>query len=240
MNYEVDRGVLIYNGIDTRDFGVWLSGSGTYDAPARYYTSVVIPGRNGTLTVDSGAFEEVDHIYPAFIPENFNANIEGLRNLLLANPGYHRLEDGYHPEEYYLAKFMDGLSVDVAPRAIGGSFSMKFRRDPRRFLRSGELSVPILNGGHIDNPTSFPSKPVIEVTGYGQLTIGSQVITITNQYASIIIDCEMMDCYSGTYNANAYVTFAGNDFPVLNPGQNNITFANTITALKITPHWWRV
>ena len=240
MEYEINRGTFLYNGINSQDFGVWLKGGGTFNAPARIYSSIAIPGRNGTLTLDSGAYEETEHTYEAFIVDDFPSNIMGLRNALLSDPGTHRLEDSYHPEEYYLAKYMDGLEVDVAPRAIGGAFSLRFRRDPRRFLKIGEMPVTVESGGHIDNPTLFPAKPVIRVTGYGTLYVGSQMVTVTQHFAYVDIDCEMMDCYNGTANANPYVTMQGNKFPELQPGRTGITYSGNITAIEITPRWWRV
>lgn len=240
MNYEINRGTVIFDGINSQDYGVWIKGSGVYSAPARRYSSITIPGRNGTLTIDEGVFEEVEHNYPAFIPENFTVNIRAFRNALLSRAGYKRMTDSYHPDEYYRAKFMDGLEVTPAPRAIGGEFELRFRRDPRRFLVSGDITQAVGNGGYIENPTAFPSKPLIRVTGYGEMYVGNDKITIEQQYEYIDIDCEMMNCYHGTSNANPYVEFQKNDFPVLNPGRTGITCDQTITRIEITPHWWRI
>ena len=128
MNYEINRGTVIFDGINSQDYGVWIKGSGVYSAPARRYSSITIPGRNGTLTIDEGAFEEVEHNYPAFIPENFTVNIRAFRNDLLSRAGYKRMTDSYHPDEYYRAKFMDGLEVTPAPRAIGGPLGPSLTR----------------------------------------------------------------------------------------------------------------
>jgi phage-related protein len=87
MKYEISRGTIVYNGIKIKDYGVWAKGGGMYSAPARRYTSLTVPGRNGVLTIDEGAFEEVEHEYPCFIAEDFPVNIQGLRNALLASPG---------------------------------------------------------------------------------------------------------------------------------------------------------
>ena len=240
MSYAINQGTLVFNGINSQNFGVWLKGGGTYNAPARQYSSVTIPGRNGTLTLDSGAFEEAEHNYEAFIVNDFPSNIEGLRSAFLSSPGYHRLEDSYHTDEYYMAKYMDGLEVEPAPLAVGGAFALRFRRDPRRFLKSGETSATVPNGGSVSNPTSFPSQPLIKVTGYGTLYVGSQQIVIAQHFAFVNIDCEMMDCYSGTENANPYVTMQGNNFPELQPGTTGITYSGNITKVEITPRWWRI
>lgn len=137
-SYIEENGYFIFDGIKSSDYGVWINGGGTFDAPKRRYKDYTVPGRNGTLTIDEGVFEEIEVIYPAFIARDFPANIEAFRNELMSRSGYVRMTDSYHPDEYYLAKYMDGLEADVLPAGVGGQFNLKFKRDPRRFLVSGE------------------------------------------------------------------------------------------------------
>ena len=66
---------IIIAGRDLADFGVYISGNGTYNAPARDVKSVAIPGRNGELTLDNGRFKNVTVKYPAFIVEDFGRNV---------------------------------------------------------------------------------------------------------------------------------------------------------------------
>ena len=240
MTYLEQNGYFIFDNVCSSDFDVWINGGGTYNAPKRQYTTVKVPGRNGSLTIDNNAFDEIEHTYTAFIAKNFSENIENFRNELLSRPGHRILRDTYHPSEFYRARFMNGLEVDVAPAAAGGAFTLTFERDPRRFLVSGEFVNKLDSGSMLFNPTRFASKPLIHVTGYGTLTINGTAITISNSYPDIYIDSELMDCYSGTANANGAVTFANGEFPVLEPGENTITYSLTITELTITPRWWRI
>ena len=239
MKYEISRGTIVYNGIKIKDYGVWAKGGGMYSAPARRYTPLTVPGRNGVLTIDEGAFEEVEHEYPCFIAEDFPVNIQGLRNALLASPGYHTLTDDYNPDEFYNARYMDGLEVDVAPRAIAGSFTLRFRRDPRRFLKDGAVARVVTNGGELLNPTLYPAKPMIRVTGYGELYIGSQRIAISSGFPYVDIDSETMECFYGTQSAGTKVVL-GADFPELSAGTTGITWNGSITGVTITPRWWRI
>ena len=65
-----------FNGKSSSDFSTYISGSGTYDAPKRDVSTVEIPGRNGSLTIDNGRYENIDLKYPAFIRSNFKANTD--------------------------------------------------------------------------------------------------------------------------------------------------------------------
>ena len=103
-----------------------------------------------------------------------------------------------------------------------------------------ESTVTLTANGSITNPTDFESLPQLKVTGYGDMFIGTQKISIVDVYPYVIIDSDIGDCYYGTNNANAQVTFSMNDFPVLKSGANAITKDNTITQIDIVPRWWRV
>lgn len=164
MSYIEENGYFIFDGIKSSDYGVWIHGGGTYNAPKRRYKDYTVPGRNGTLTIDEGVFEEIEVVYPAFIARNFPENIEAFRNQLMSRSGYVRMTDSYHPDEYYLAKYMDGLDADVAPGGVGAQFNLTFKRDPRRFLVSGETPISVTSSGSIANPTLYTSRPQIKIT----------------------------------------------------------------------------
>ena len=240
MSYIEQNGYFTFDGVQSSTYGVWINGGGTFNAPKRRHKEYIVPGRNGVLTIDEGAFDEIEHRYEAFIASNFSSNIEGFRNQLMSRNGHKRLTDTYHTDEFYLAKYMAGLEADVVPGGKGGSFTLVFQRDPRRFLLTGETTTTVANGGTITNPTLFASRPLIRVTGYGTLTINSDVITIANAFAYVDIDSETQDCYNGTDSANAQVTFQSNNFPLLKSGSNGVSYSGNITKVEITPRWYRV
>lgn len=234
------RNYLTFGGVSTSSYGCYISGGGTFNSPTREYEMIDIPGRNGALIGLEKRMGNIDVTYPAFIVSSFKTNLENLRSALIAKTGYQELTDTYHTDEYRLACFPGDIDVDV-DHLRAGQFDLVFNCKPQRFLTSGKTKTTITSAsGSITNPTLFDSKPLITVTGYGELWIGSQKITIDNVYPSVTIDSEMGDCYYQSNNANAQVTFQQNDFPVLVPGANATTKANTITTIEITPRWWRV
>lgn len=232
------RNYFIYNEQDSRDFGVYISGTNVFNAPERSIETVTVPGRSGTLTIDNNRFENIELEYPAFIFANFKTNIANLRNFLLSAPGYRRLEDTYHPDEYRMARYVSGLEVAPTDMRTEGQFSLVFDCMPQRFLTAGEEETELTESGSITNPTLFAARPLIRVYGTGTLGVGSETITITENPGYIDIDSEMMDAYYGTVNCNGYITLNSGNFPVLAPGYNGITLGTGITKAIITPRYW--
>lgn len=233
------RNYFTLNGVDSRNFGVYISGQGTFNAPARDYNVIPVPGRNGDLVGPEKRFLNGTLTYPAFIYANFKQNIEDFRNFLLSLVGYHDLVDSYHPDEIRKVLFRGPFETEVETKNDAGRFDIEFECKPQRFLASGLTVTELTAAGSITNPTLFPSQPLFRVYGEGTLGIGSQQITITQADVYTDIDCEMMDAFKGTANKNPYIQLTDYNFPVLEPGVNNISL-DGITKVEITPRWWIV
>ena len=107
---------VIFGGVDFAENGVWLSGSGTFSAPQRDVTMVSVPGRNGDLIIDNGKWNNITVTYPCFIRDNFDQNMAAFRSLMCSKLGYQKLEDSYHPDEYRLGAFSEGLFPTMRQR----------------------------------------------------------------------------------------------------------------------------
>lgn len=235
------RQYLTFGGHDSRTYGVYISGQGTFNSPARAYEMQPVPGRNGDLIGNDRRFENIEVTYPAFVYTNFRTAMANWRNVLLSQEGYQRLIDTYHPDEYRLATFIGPLEVEAEANNKAGQFDLTFNCKPQRFLLSGDTVQTFTGNGSITNPTLFPAKPLIRIYGTGKVGIGSNAITVTYAPGSYTdVDCEMMDAYYGATNCNRFVRIQNNDFPTLPAGATGITLQNGVTKVEITPRWWRV
>lgn len=230
---------LTFAGKNSRDFNVWISGGGTFNAPARDSELITVPGRNGDLYLDNGRYENITVTYPAFITRRFQTSVEAFRDFLLAQIGYKRLEDTYHPDEFRLAMYSGGFDAEPTARNLAGSFDVSFNCKPQRYLKSGEQAITYTASGNIFNPTLYASKPLIRAYGTGTVTINGVTVQITaaNQYTDI--DCELMDAFNGATNCNGNIVLTNGEFPTIAPGLNAISKTG-ITTLEITPRWWRL
>lgn len=233
------RSFFTFGPIKSIDYGVWISGEGTFNRPKRAYTEKTIPGRNGTLLIDEGRFLNVDLVYPAFIADDMPGRIDAFLNDLASMTGYQRLEDTYHPYEFRMAQFTGEVKVQTEGYMNRhGGFNISFNTMPQRYLKSGEKAIAYTVDGTILNRTQMPSKPFLRVFGSAAGTVGiaSQTITISAIDGYVDIDCEIMDAYKGTTNCNGNVAFTG---PITIPaGVHGITMTGGITKVEISPRWY--
>lgn len=202
------RNYFVFDNLDSRDFGVYISGGGTFNAPPRRYREYNVPGRNGTLTIDEGAFEEAEVTYPAFIGNGFKTNIEAFRSAIMSKVGYVRMTDSYHSDEFYRAKYMAGLEADVIPSLSGANFELTFRRDPRRFLVSGESVATYPSGipnskNLLPYPYNNTTKTTYGVTwtdnGDGTITMSGTRTSTSSKTFNITASTSTLTLPVGTY-----------------------------------------
>ena len=172
-----------FDNVSSRNYGVYITGEAVYNAPERDVEMISIPGRNGAFALDNGRFENIEVKYPAGIAANsetdFAQAVSDLRNFLCSKKGYFRLTDEYNPNEYRMAVYKSGLEV-LPVQAKAGEFEIIFECKPQRFLTSGETASTVANNGTLTNPTLFESRPMLEVTGYGDIGINGETITVQN------------------------------------------------------------
>ena len=232
------RQFLTYAGRSTKEFGIFISGEGTFSSPERNTSSQEVPGRNGAILFDMGNYKNMPLKYPAFIIKGLPTRIRDFLNFAGAQIGYQRLEDTYHPYEFRMAKFKTNPSIDTAGYMNrSGKFTLEFDCKPQRFLKSGEEITTLEADGVILNRTLQNAKPLLRVYGTaGAIEIGAETIEISAIDDYVDIDCEIMDAYKGAVNCNGNISFT--DDIVLSPGDNNISLSGGITKIEITPRWF--
>lgn len=214
---------FVFDGVDSRDYGVYISGDAVFNAPERDVEMIEIPGRNGAFALDKGRFSNIEVTYPAGLfgatEADFAAGINALRNALASRKGYCRLEDDYNPNEYRMAVYKSGL--DVTPAMLkAGEFDIVFECKPQRFLKSGETAQTVTSGGTITNPTLFEAKPLLQVWGHGNVNINDETISVSDVPIGrvILANAEQTDGGRTYYTGNRY-TF-NIDTSALNTGDD--------------------
>lgn len=239
---------ITFNGKNSLDFGLYVSGNQTFNSAEKDYSKVSVPGRSGDLLLFNNRYKNVNVNYDAILIEDYEKNAEKVRSWLLSANGYCRLEDTYHPDEFRMASFSGPVDFDTKMLEAGET-TLTFDSKPQRWLKSGENWISCENGpsgftATLSNPTLFESKPLIKLEGYGTIEIGTGIIEIRGDIidvpTTIYVDCETMNCFyydnnsEVPKNANKYVIIS--KWPTLLPGDTYV-HSNTV-GFHIQPRWW--
>lgn len=255
------RNYFTLDGVDSRTYGVYISGAGTYSAPARRYQTFQVPGRNGDLIVSDDSFENGTLLYSeCFIKENVDTNLASFRAFLMSRQGYVDLTDTYHPNERRQVLFTGSFVPELNSKLDVATFNLEFSAKPQRWLTSGDIATTVNNGGigGVTNPTKFPAKPLLKIYGSGSFdysytdtsgvspVIVTTTITVSDSLGSglpTIIDTETMYIYGynlldSLVNRASAVTISSTDIPVIRP-ETTVTISNvTCTKVEVVPRWW--
>lgn len=180
---------FIFDGVNSLDYNIGVTGSAVYNAPTRDVEMISIPGRDGEYALDHGRFNNIEITYPSGMGDNDQTNfaqrVSDLRNQLASRVGYKRLEDEYNPDEYRMAIYKSGLEVSPVQYSRAGQFDITFDCKPQRFLKSGETATSKARNSTINNPTLFDSHPLLQFNSNGSdgtISLGTQTITVKSAY----------------------------------------------------------
>lgn len=235
---------FIFDGRSTAEFGMAVEVHPAQNAPKRRRTAITIPGRNGALHYDEGAYENHKQEYSVWFKGELPTpeQAHGVKGWLLGGRGYRRLEDKYDPQHFRLASFAGPLTVS---NILGryGKCKITFDCDPRCFLKEGENAVKFTQAGYLYNPTAFEATPIIRVygTAAGTVTVAGVTVKILSIATGLVLDCENENAYAlGDVGQSLNDTIYAPEFPVLTAGENRVSFDGGIAAVEIVPRWWEL
>lgn len=218
--------------VDSRNFGVSISGVKKYIVPERDYSTEPIPGRLGDVLLNGKSIGNVIIEYPCLIlvPYGNYADLQSafnaLKNALLSQTGYVKLSDTYDTTHYILAAFQGGIDAAIRGYYDVAEFSIAFIAKPQRFLLA-ETTHNITAGNTTTiTPSGKRGYPVFTLTGTGSIEVivdgvVSEIVTVSSNPFShgIVIDCERKVCYDAddhSASGNLYVSFSNYQFPEIN------------------------
>ena len=228
---------FVYDGKNSQDLGLLISGEKTYNSPSRDVTTVSIPGRSGDLIIDNGRYNNVEISYTVSFRKDVPEKTRALKAWLLSNAGYRRLEDTYQPEYFRLAAISNATAFEISINRYGTA-ELIFNCNPFLFSKGGEQTVSIpASGGRIYNPEYFESQPIITVYGNGNgvLSVNNINYNLSDIDGYVTINSDVGLVYKRTENKNSTVNFI--EFPTLQVGENIIDWTGGITKVEIIPRW---
>lgn len=236
-----------FRGENSCDYGLYITGSGTFNAPERDVEVIEIPGRSGELIIDNHRFKNISMRYPAFVRRNFSENADAAKAWLAKDANYARLEDTYHPDYFRVARFAGPMNFDVRALNQAGEMEITFDCKPQRWRKDGEQPIVITGdssgGMGVIYNSLYPSLPLIRINGTASssvdVAVGNRIIVIEKLNEYIMIDSDTQNAYKGTLNQNSNVYIE--EFPVLENGKTPVFWTSKkISSVEIIPRWWTI
>lgn len=150
--------------------------------------------------------------------------------------GYAKLRTSKDPSGYFKANVVSGYDVNKFSKRYD-DFQVQFKINPPFFyMDSGDEAITLTAPGTIVNMGTHIAEPYIKITGSGNidLTINSTVYSFTGVDTYIEIDSESKYIYRDTLNQGDKMV---GKFPILELGENAISWTGTVTKIEITPRW---
>lgn len=168
-----------FGGIDSRSYGIIVSNDNGFESPERDVEEYTVPGRNGTLVMDNGRWHNQILTYnDCVIETGFESEFADFRADVCSKLGYQRIEDSFHPNHFRLGRLEGTIEPKLGTDYNSGYFDVSFNVKPQRYLKSGESQTAVTSGDTVANPTAYPASPLLIATGYGDIVVGGQTISI--------------------------------------------------------------
>ena len=193
------RSTIYFNGKSFADFGLIVEYYPESVHAARRGELITIPGRNGVIIREDGAYDTYSQTFQIWFRNTLNRDTfqtaRDVAEWLLGASGFCRLEDTYEPEHFRLARFVGPLNVETVLKNHGRA-TLEFDVQPQRYLKSGE--TPISYEGDstttfsITNPTQFEARPLLKFRDISEKfvsvsqTLEARFATTISPYTGVI------------------------------------------------------
>ena len=225
-----------WKGTNSRDMGIRLREMPQIVRPEERVTHVTIPGRAGELTVTEGS-----DIYESYI-QTIPLIVDSAAHVKTAEEwlrGSGAVCFCCEPTLQQDARVINAVTFTKHSRnSTWWEADVQFYCDPYKSLVETESVINVTESGTtITNPGDIASRPLIKITGSGNITIraGGRQINLTGVESGWQVDSDLEWVMNAQGNPLASV-YTG-EFPRLNTGSKIIQFTGSVTKLEVTPRW---
>lgn len=230
---------IFFNDSSILDLGIYAVKRPNIPIAERNIEEKELKGRDGSLTTDYKTYKNISiDIEFNFIEVKYYYEKVRIINKWLNNIIDNKIRFTDNPEYFYKVKYTLYKDI-VRTYKVKGSFVVSFICEPFQYTDCGQDEIVVSNNSFLDNPSYIEAKPIIKLLGTGIVTIyiNSKPLII-NLGQNITIDCELREAYKiiNGIKENLSTTLKGK-WPVLESGENTVSYTGNITKLVIIPNW---
>lgn len=223
---------FIMDGIHSKDLGIKVIKLPKISRAKERVNKYEIAGRSGSLYEFENTFDNYQKTVECILLPN--ANIDNLFNVLR---GTKEFIFSNELDKKYKVMISNVIDLDYVLRKYK-SFILQFDTFPFKYSAS-ELAdfLEITKATTIYNKGNLKSEPIITIFGRGDININinNKIYSLSNVNEKITINSEIMEVYKNNENQNNKYT--ADDFPLLDVGENNISWSGEVVKIEIEPKW---
>lgn len=240
---KFDDGWFEYKGINSLSMHLKIVNDISFPSPEADIEFIEVLGRDGELAVDNERLKGVNFPIPVQLkpPKGIDVNIMATKisEWLKSDTGWYPLRFSGLKGYEYIAMCYEQFDIQETLKQYGKTV-INFRLKPYK-RRIDSNSVEITNGMSLYNREIRASKPLIKIEGSGDISLknnGKEWLELRSIDGSITVDSEMMSVYKGTRpQFGKMISTLTPMFPLLNHGENTITWKGNVTKIEIEPRW---
>lgn len=233
-----------YNGRKSSEFGLRIENNISFTSPEADIEFVEVLGKDGELAIDNNRFKGFDFSVPVRLYAPVGKTVDEvateISNWLKTDIGWKPFYFSGSPDYEYVAMVHQSFSITENLKRNGQAV-IPFKMKPYKFLK-GQGTITLTNGQTLTNEGFRASQPMIRVDGTGDITLqnnGQDWLKLTDVVNYIKVDSEAMSVYREIGNpmfTKMYSTLEPM-FPILEVGDNTITWEGTVDSVEIEPRW---
>lgn len=233
---------FIFDNKSSEDFNLIIKSSNHSSVPFVSYEEIEIPGRDGEVIINNNCYKNRKINVVVYI-DNMNSNetiheyARRIKKWLQSDMKYKKLIFDDDSDFYLEAICINQLDFEKIIENFS-EMQLTFLCKPyKKYIN--ENKITLISSRKIYN-SYMKSKPKIKVIGSGNITlnINNQQVILKGIESEIEIDSEIMNAYKVVdgkmilQNNKMY-----SDFPILEEGQNSISWTGNVTKVEIIPRW---
>ena len=229
-----------WNGAAASSKGVIVTALPPIQTAGKRDETHMIPYRSGRLHIQDGAYEEIVKAVSVYLPYEQGGAVTALKTLRAWLTGSGTVLFSNEPGREYRARIVSEISWGEWVNGYEDrTAQILFECEPFAY-HTGASDITLTAAGAVSNPGTAEARPLIAVTGSGDITLmtGGEIITLTGLSGTVYLDSAAEECYALSNGARVSKNaMMSGEFPSLSPGVNQIAWTGTVTKLLITPRW---
>ena len=224
--------MFTYKGTRSNDMHLRVLNDIEFASPTRDVELVQVPGRDGDLVMDNGRFNSVVRSIPCRLEAPRGVDVETcineINNWLIDDGRFHDFSWDNDPRFVYQAR-VEGEVVSHRMLSRFGKSVLKFRMHPIKLLKSSLTELPVTQGMNVSNPFSVDGNPRLVIRGSGNIVVNidGRPLRLERIGGGCIVDSATQTITDLSGNITQFDRMFS-PFPVLTPGDNQITFPNNV------------